>query len=130
MRKIFVVAMREYFAAVRTKSFLISLILLPIMMSGGIIAQRLGQKIGDTSTKKIAIIDRTPDATLFDAISKSVNHHNTMDVFDETHRQVRPTFVLEKISPTNFDDLAAADQQRLQLSNRVRSGDLLAFVEL
>ena len=32
MRKTFIVASREYLAAVRTKSFIISLILLPIMI--------------------------------------------------------------------------------------------------
>jgi ABC-2 type transport system permease protein len=124
MRKIFVVAVREYFAAVRSKSFLISLILLPVMMSGGIIAQRLGQSIGDKSVKTIAVIDRTPNATLFDAIDAAVKKHNANDVNDSSGRQVRPTFVLEKISPANLD------QQRMDLSNRVRSGELLAFVEI
>jgi ABC-2 type transport system permease protein len=128
MRKIFVVALREYFAAVKTKSFLISLVLLPIMMSAGLIAQRLGEKIGDTSTKTIAIIDRSGE--LYDAIQAGVNKRNTTGISDETGRQVRARFQLEKITPVDWNDAPAADQQRLQLSNRVRSGELLAFVEI
>src|ERR1700733_3169151 len=128
MRKIFVVAVREYFAAVKTKSFVISLILLPIMMSGGIIAQRLGEKIGDTSTQTIAIIDRS--GALYDAIEAAVQKRNASGVFDDKGRQIRARFQLEKIAPADWNDTKAADQQRLLLSNRVRSGELLAFVEI
>ncbi len=37
MRKAFVIAAREYRAAVRTKAFLVSLVLMPVMMCGGIV---------------------------------------------------------------------------------------------
>lgn len=121
--------MREYAAAVKTKSFLVSLVLLPIMMLGGVIAQKVGQKIGDTSTKKIAIIDRTPDAAVFDSIAKAVEQRNTHGVF-ENGRQVRAKFALEKVDLPTDSTAAADDQLRLALSNRVRSGELLAFVEI
>jgi ABC-2 type transport system permease protein len=130
MRKTFVVATREYFAAVKTKSFLISLILLPIMMSGGVIVQGLGQKIGDKSTKTIAILDRTPGAALYEPIAAAVKKRNETAILDASGQQVRARFELEKITPVDWNDAPAADQQRLQLSNRVRSGELLAFVEI
>ena len=41
MRKIFVIAAREYKAAVRTKSFLISVLMLPLMMGGSVLVQLL-----------------------------------------------------------------------------------------
>ncbi len=129
MRKTLVVASREYLAAVKTKSFIISLILLPIMMSGGLIAQQLGQKIGDTSTKRVAIVDRTPGATLYDVIDKAVTQRNTKEVFD-SGRQVRAKFALEKIAPADATAPAVVDRQRVELSRRVRSGELLAFVEI
>jgi len=43
-RKVRIIAAREYFSAVRSKSFIVSLVLLPLLMSGGIIAQKVGQK--------------------------------------------------------------------------------------
>ena len=38
MRKIIVVAVREYQAAVRTKAFIVMLVAMPVLMSGGLIA--------------------------------------------------------------------------------------------
>jgi ABC-type Na+ efflux pump permease subunit len=130
MRKTFIVASREYLAAVRTKSFLISLILLPIMMLGGVIAQKLGEKIGDTSTKEIAIIDRSPGGRLYDAIAQEVEKYNSKRVFDDSGRQIKATFNLDRVKAADPQDPDAADRQRLELSNRVRRGELLAFVEI
>jgi ABC-type Na+ efflux pump permease subunit len=127
MRKTFIIAAREYLAAVKTKSFIISLVLLPIMMSGGLIAQKLGQKFGDVTTKRIAIIDRSPGEVIYHAVEQSVQRRNTSGVFDESGKQVRAKFELENVAPAPAGD---ADPQRLQLSRRVRKGELLAFVEV
>lgn len=126
MRKTLIIALREYLAAVKAKSFIISLILLPIMMSGGFIATRLGEKMSDTSAKHVAIIDHTADAALFDSLSKAVVQYNRASV-DSSGKAFRSPFVLEKTAPATADQ---GDQQRLDLSNRVRSGELLAFVEI
>ena len=37
MRKMIVVAVREYQAAVKTKAFLVTLVLMPVMMGGGVV---------------------------------------------------------------------------------------------
>jgi len=55
MRKILVVAAREYNAAVRTKTFLIGLLLMPIMMGGSIVIQVLLQD----KDRHYAVVDRT-----------------------------------------------------------------------
>jgi ABC-2 type transport system permease protein len=130
MRKSLVVAIREYAAAVKTKSFIISVILLPIMMFGGIFAQKLAEKIGDTSTRRVAIIDRTPDASIYDIIARAVEKHNQTAVLDTSGRQVRAKFAVEKVAPADLSDRAAVDRQRLEISKRVRKGELLAFVEI
>src|SRR4051812_20433094 len=109
MRKTFIIAAREYLAAVKTKSFIISLVLLPIMMSGGVIAQKLGQKFGDTTGKTIAIIDRSPGQIVFRAIEQAVQRRNTKDVFDESGKQVRSKFTLENAAPLESE---GADKQR------------------
>ncbi|MGD0464279.1 MAG: ABC transporter permease [Tepidisphaeraceae bacterium] len=129
-RKTRIIASREYFAAVRSKSFLITLVLLPIMMSGGLIAQKLGQKIGDTSTYHIAVMDCSPGASLYVTVAGAVRRHNEHEIFDGSGRQVRGRFVLEPVAPVDWRDPAALDRARLSLSDRVRGGQLLAFVEI
>ena len=41
MRKVLVIAAREYKAAVKTKSFLVSVLMLPLMMGGSVLVQFL-----------------------------------------------------------------------------------------
>jgi ABC-type Na+ efflux pump permease subunit len=43
---------------------------------------------------------------------------------------VRAKFAIEKVAPADLADDPAADRQRLELSKRVRKGELLAFVEI
>ncbi len=130
MRKIFVIARREYLAAVKTKGFLISLVLLPVMMSIGVIGQQLGKKFSDVSMRRVAIIDRSPGEAVFDVIQARVKTYNAAEIFDGEHRTVRSPFTVEKISPADASDLEKVNEQLLELSDRVRSGQLLAFVEI
>jgi ABC-2 type transport system permease protein len=130
MHKTRVIAIREYLSAVRSRSFLISLVLLPVMMSGGLIAQKVGQKIGDTSVYRVAVMDCSPGSSLYKTISQAVQYHNQHNILDPSGRQVHGTFVLEQISPVDWHDTPALEQERLTLSNRVRDGQLLAFVEI
>jgi ABC-2 type transport system permease protein len=125
-----IIACREYSAAVRSKSFIITVILLPVMMCGGLIAQKVGQKIGDTSTYRIAFMDCSPGASLTGTVTDAVRRHNEREIFDTSGRQVRGKFVLEPVVPVDWHDSVALDRQRLKLSDRVRSGQLLAFVEV
>ncbi|MGD0540456.1 MAG: ABC transporter permease [Tepidisphaeraceae bacterium] len=129
-RKTRIIASREYFAAVRSRSFLIALVLLPVLMCGGLIAQKIGQKIGDTSTYHIAVMDCSPGACLNSTIAAAVRRHNEHEIFDGSGRQVRGRFVLEPVPPVDWSDSTALDRVRLNLSNRVRAGQLLAFVEM
>jgi ABC-2 type transport system permease protein len=125
-----IIASREYFTAIRSKSFIISIILLPIFMSGGLVAQKLGQKIGDTTTYHVAVTDFSPGATCYKSVADAVRWHNTHEIFDSSNRQVRGKFELEQVPPVDWHDTAVLDNQRLTLSDQVRNGRLLAFVEI
>ena len=57
MNKILVIAKREYSAAVRTKGFLVSLLLLPLFMGGGLLVFTLLKDKVDLSDKRIVVID-------------------------------------------------------------------------
>ena len=60
-----VIAWREYLAAVRTKGFIIGIILMPLLMGGGLILQGVTQNIVDLTPRVCEVIDRTPDHQLY-----------------------------------------------------------------
>jgi ABC-2 type transport system permease protein len=129
MRKAFVIAGREYNAAVRTKSFLISLVVLPVLMGGAVFMQWILRNQVDTSEKRFAVIDRTPGATLAATLSSASETWNKAGVLDESGHQVRPTFVIESVAPS-ADEADAIQKQRFDLSERIRQGSLFGFVEI
>jgi ABC-2 type transport system permease protein len=130
IQKTYVIAVREYLAAVASKSFLISVVLLPVFMFGGILAQKLGNKIGDSSTYRVAVIDNSPGQKLYPVLEQAVKQHNDHEILDESGRQIHARCELEPVQTGDASDTAAMDAKRLALSDRVRSGELLAYVEI
>ncbi len=130
MRKVIVVAVREYLAAVRTKAFIITILLMPVLMGSGFIAEKfLGDASMDTSDRRIAIIDHS-DA-LYGTLASAAESRNAHDIFSEPTEtedpeQIVPRFLLERVQP----DPDAPDELLLALSERVRDGELLAFIEI
>ncbi|MDE0816509.1 MAG: hypothetical protein OSA92_02545, partial [Pirellulaceae bacterium] len=59
MNKSFVIALREYRASIRSKAFVITLVAVPVLMIGSIVAQVLLQDKVDTTDKTFAVVDRT-----------------------------------------------------------------------
>ncbi|MBU0718327.1 MAG: ABC transporter permease [Planctomycetes bacterium] len=130
MRKMIVVAVREYQAAVRTKAFIVSIVAMPIIMSGAFLAQAfLGDKV-DVSDKHVAIVDYT--GQLYDGIVDAARDRNESDkknggIFEVEggqRKQVLPRFVIERVTPTSGD----IDRVKLELSDRTRAGELYAFL--
>lgn len=123
MRKALVVARREYNAAVRTKAFLISLLIMPLLMGGSILVQMLVGKYRDTAARKVAVIDRTPGRSLVGALQAAVAAYNTTTV-DADGKLVKPPLALEVVEP------GPAEEQRFALSERARKGELAGFLEI
>jgi len=130
MRKMMVIAVREYLAAVRTKTFLIGLLLMPVMMGGSVVMQWLLRDMVDTRDKKFALVDRTPGQLLQDTIAADVAKYDQTQIFDpESKQQVKPRFVVEKVAPSAASQEAIA-RQHLDLSEQVRAGRLAGFLEV
>jgi ABC-2 type transport system permease protein len=130
MRKMLTVAGREYKAVVRTKSFLVSLILMPLMMGGSVIFQVLLKDMGSTKEKRFAIIDRTAGQELFPLIEHGVQRYNDTQIIDpETRKQIKSAVAVERVEPSD-DQPEAVSRQRLQLSERVRKKELFGFLEI
>lgn len=129
MRRMIVIAVREYQAAVKTKAFIITVLAMPILMGGSIGAQLLLQDQVDTKDKRFAVLDHT--GQLYDTIVEAADTYNSTAIFKEEgeeRKQVRPKFVIER-TETSADDLS---RQALDLSERIRSRDdpLFAFLTI
>jgi ABC-2 type transport system permease protein len=129
MRKMLVVAVREYVAAVRTKSFLVTLIIMPVLMGGSIFMQWLLSDYRDTKTKHFAIVDRTPGARLYPVLENIVRAYNEKTKDAATNKAVLPRFEVEQVA-ASANSGEAPIEQRLQLSERVRTGELFGFLEI
>src|SRR5205807_1985584 len=124
MRKMWVIAAREYNAAVRTKAFIIGLLLMPLLMGGSIIMQTLFKDVRDLKPKEFAVIDRTPGASVAPLLELAIQTYNANVNDPETGKQVLPRFELIVEPPQE------AKEQRWQLSERVRKGELFGFLEI
>lgn len=125
MRKILRFVKREYLAAVKTKGFIIMLLLMPVLMGGSGIAMYLLRGQVDTTDKRVAVIDRS--GLVAEMVLKASEGRNAAAVFDkETGKKVQPAYVFEVIPPNDEDPRA----QRLKLSDRIREGSLHAFLEV
>lgn len=125
MRKIMVVAVREYQAAVKTKAFVITLVAMPVLMGGSIAAQLFLEDKVDTTDRKIAVVDNS--GVLFNAVATAAQERNANDIYatDGDHeKQTRPRFIVESYEPASPD----LDETRFDLSERIRSKELFAFV--
>ena len=129
MRKVFVIAGREYNAAVKTKAFLISLVVLPVLIGGAVFMQWMLKDQVDTTEKRFAVIDRTPNEKLVAALATASEAWNKTRLLNQTGRQTKPAFVIERVAPST-DKPEAIAQQRFDLSERVRQGALFGFLEI
>lgn len=123
MNKVFVIAVREYLAAVKTKGFLVGLILMPLLMGGGVAVQSFTKGLEDPTPRTVAVLDRTPGETLWPALRDAAENPATQP------GTARPPLVnLERVA-VPFDE-AALQQMRIDLSNRVRRGELTGLLEI
>ncbi|HVJ83405.1 MAG TPA: ABC transporter permease [Planctomycetia bacterium] len=130
MRKIWTIARREYLSTVRTKAFLVGVFLMPIMMGASTVITIVMKRIEDQGEKIFAIVDRTPGEKLFPVLQSGIDRRNAEDVFDKkTGERDSPLFKLEKIAPAGSDQ-DSIDKQRLELSDRVRKGQIAGFLEI
>jgi ABC-2 type transport system permease protein len=122
-RKILVVATTEFGSSVRTKSFIVSLLLLPILVGSSIVLQLFVMKRVDTRTRTVAVVDRTGE--LYPSIERASRSYNDKAV-DPQGTAVGPRIEPSLVSapgPGAVDPAVA-----LELSDKIRRGELGAFV--
>ena len=124
MRKILLMAKRDYIESVKTKAFIVGLVVAPLLFGGGFLGLAILKKKPDLADKRIAVLDRT--GMVAPVFLQLCEAKNAKDAYEEkTHVQIAARYVFENVA-------AAGDSQgqRLTLSDRVRRRDLFAFVEV
>jgi len=124
LRKIWIIVEREYKASVRTKGFIIGLILAPIFMGGGLIAFSLFRDRVDTTDKKFVVVDYT--GVIAPALTEALEYRNKHEIFDEkSGEKIKPAYHMEVVEPA---DTKKKNEQEVELSNRVRRNEFHSFL--
>jgi ABC-2 type transport system permease protein len=125
MRKILILAIREYKTAVRTRSFIVGLVVAPILMFGGILAVGLFENKVNINDKKIVVLDHT--GLIAQSLIDAAEERNHNDIFDkETGEKIKPAYIFEIVTPDTINPF----QQKLELSNQIRNKKIHAFLEI
>lgn len=143
MKKILAIAGREYRAMVGTKAFLFSILMMPLLMFGSFVATQMLKNTGKIEIQKIVVIDHSKAvypqlvvaAELVNALvdqkekerlqnSTDSNSFDTdVDPFGDFSRGKRYELEL-------WESGEITDEQKLELSERIRKQELYAFVEI
>ena len=123
MRKVLLIAKRDYLQTVSSKAYLFGLILLPLIFGIGFVAISLSNK-GNVKDERIVVIDRTgvSGATVIQACEESNRRANSSVTGG---LQVRPHFAYEEVAP-EADEAA----QLLSLADRVRRGEVYLVLDI
>jgi ABC-2 type transport system permease protein len=129
MSKILTVAKREYNAAVKTKAFIITIVLMPVLMSASGFVQALFNRLEKDKEKKYAVIDLTLGKQVLPDLEMAVAGFNQFAAVDPITKQARISkIVLVDQTPTEPNpDLK---QLRLSLGKQVENGDYEALIEI
>jgi ABC-2 type transport system permease protein len=131
MNKILVIARREYLAMVATKTFLVTLIMMPILMFGGLVLIPTLSKITGGQKRSIMIVDGTQK--LRDSLQTAAEARNKAVVENKpagTSESRDPTSAADIFDLQFIDAAELTDEKRLAWSDDIRNGKLYAFVEI
>jgi hypothetical protein len=123
-RKVWTVAVTEFHHSVRSKAFLIGVLLMPALAGISAIVPKFAGDEVDKLERRVAVVDET--GRLYPMLSLVADQWNAAQVAkDGTVKG--PRFRLEEVKPAAG---RTPDDVRVELSNRVRAKELFAFAEL
>ena len=124
MRKTLYVAAREYNETVRTKAFIIGILIAPVLMCGSILAMLLLEDHVDTTDKTVAVVDHS--GVVAPALVEAAKTRNKTEIYDkETGNKIKPAYYVNVFEPA-----ADVQKQRVELSQKVENKEFAAFVEI
>src|SRR5690349_11649377 len=122
MRRILVIAETEFVQLVKTKAFIIGILIVPVMMGAFITFMNYAEGHVDTTDRSIAVIDAS--GVIYDGLLAKAEKHNTEAGTGEAKKE--PHFLLRKVDTAGRD----RDAVMVELSEQVRTKELFAFVEI
>ncbi len=129
MDKIRRVAGAEYLNSVRSKAFIISILMMPLIMALSIFLQVFAGKKIDMTPRRIAVVDES--GRLFDAIKRSSDARNAglKKVEDQPDAVKAMAPKQPEFDPIAYEsDGKSREELELELSGKVRRKELFAFV--
>lgn len=122
MRRIITIAETEFNQLVRTKAFIIGILIVPVMMVAFISFMNYAEDHVDTTDRAVAVIDDT--GVLFEGLAARAAKHNLEAGQGDAKKE--PHFLLRKVEMAgrNRDDVM------VELSEEVRTKRLFAFAEI
>ena len=122
MRRILTVAESEFTQLVRTKAFIIGILIVPVMMGAFIAFMNYAEDHVDVTDRAVAVIDDTGE--VYDGLAARAAKHN-LEAGDADAKK-EPHFLLRKVDTAGRD----RDAIMVELSEQVRKKELFAFVEI
>ena len=122
MSRILIVAESEFLSLIRTKAFIIGILLVPVLMVLFIAFMGYAEDHVDTTDRTIAVVDET--GVLFEPLQRAAAEHN--EEAGSGAEKLEPHFILERVDPAG----RSKDDLTVDLSARVKSKALFAFIEL
>jgi ABC-2 type transport system permease protein len=119
VRKTLIVAASEFGTLVRSKAFVVTLVLMPVIMAASVLLMRTTKNATDDRERTFAFIDYSGIAG---PVLKAAADGSLPSAATGTH----PKFTPLEVSP----DGRSADDLRIELSERVRKQEIFAFVEI
>ncbi len=121
MRKVVTVAIREFNAAVRTKAFILSLVIMPVLMGGAIIVQAVVGEQVDTADRKVAVVDRSGE--LYAVLAAAAEQRNATGIYGgQVSASDRPALLgvrADLAARITFDD----GEQELRFTGRMTEAE-------
>jgi ABC-2 type transport system permease protein len=124
LHRILLIAKRDYVAVVFQKAFLIGLVVLPLLFGGGFVGLALLRVQQGAGDKQVVVIDHTRAAASF--VIGTARQRSAVERDKASAQLVVPRYTFEDLPPDDSDP----GGQRLALSNRVRRGELFAFIDI
>ena len=124
MHKSLIVAQSEFATLVRSRAFIISVILMPVVMVGSVLIVRATKDATDSKDRTFAFVDHS--GVLGPQLKAAAEDWNKVTSAAGGGPRTAPRFLPVEVRPDGRD----AGAVRLELCDRIRRGEFFAFVEI
>lgn len=123
MRRILLIAKRDYLQTITSKAYVIGLVLVPMLIGGSFLATSMGVR-GNAKEQRVVILDHTGVSA--SAIIQAAEEASRRPlVSGPAGIRVMPHYTFEEVKPE-----AGETAQLLSLSGRIRKGELSLVIEI